>query len=49
MLNKSISLKDENKNKFSLDEMTKEFKTIIQKRMVIPTYTNLVLPSLFKI
>lgn len=49
MLIKSISLKNENKNKFSLEEMTKEFKTIIQKRMVIPTYTNLVLPSLFKL
>jgi glycosyltransferase involved in cell wall biosynthesis len=49
MLLKSTPLKEKNKNNFSLDEMTKKFKTIIQKRMVIPTYTNLVLPSLFKL
>lgn len=49
MLLKTQSLKEENKIKFSLDEMTNKFRTIIQKRMVIPSYTNLVLPSLFKI
>lgn len=49
MLKKTLPLKEENKNNFSLDKMTEEFKKIIQKRMVIPTYTNLVLPSLFKL
>jgi glycosyltransferase involved in cell wall biosynthesis len=49
MLTRSLPLKEINKTKFSLDEMTKKFKTIIQKKMVIPTYTNLVLPSLFKL
>jgi len=49
MLTKTLPLKEENKNNFSLDKMTEEFKKIIQKRMVIPSYTNLVLPSLFKL
>jgi glycosyltransferase involved in cell wall biosynthesis len=49
MLEKSKSLKEENKTNFSLDEMTKKFKSILEPKVKIPEYTNLVLPSLFKI
>lgn len=49
MLEKSKSLKEENETKFSLDEMTKKFKSILEPKIKIPEYTNLVLPSLFKI
>ncbi len=49
MLEKSLLLKNENKEKFSLEEMTKKFKSILEPKVVIPEYTNLVLPSLFKI
>jgi glycosyltransferase involved in cell wall biosynthesis len=49
MLEKSKLLKVENKTNFSLDEMTKKFKSILEPKVKIPEYTNLVLPSLFKI
>jgi glycosyltransferase involved in cell wall biosynthesis len=49
MLEKSKLLKEENKTNFSLDEMTKKFKSILEPKVKIPEYTNLVLPSLFKI
>ena len=49
MLEKSKLLKEENKTNFSLDEMTKKFKSILEPKIKIPEYTNLVLPSLFKI
>jgi len=49
MLEKSKSLKEENETNFSLDEMTKKFKSILEPKVKIPEYTNLVLPSLFKI
>jgi hypothetical protein len=49
MLEKSLLLKNENKEKFSLNEMTKKLKSILEPKVVIPEYTNLVLPSLFKI
>jgi glycosyltransferase involved in cell wall biosynthesis len=49
MLEKSKSLKEENETNFSLDEMTKKFKFILEPKVKIPEYTNLVLPSLFKI
>lgn len=49
MLEKSNLLKEENKINFSLDEMTKKFKSIIEPKIKIPEYTNLILPSLFKI
>ena len=49
MLVKSKSLKEENETKFSLDEMTKKFKSILEPKVKIPEYTNLILPSLFKI
>ncbi len=49
MLEKSKSLKEENEINFSLDEMTKKFKSILEPKVKIPEYTNLVLPSLFKI
>jgi glycosyltransferase involved in cell wall biosynthesis len=49
MLEKTKSLKEENETNFSLDEMTKKFKSILEPKVKIPEYTNLVLPSLFKI
>ena len=49
MLEKSLLLKKENKEKFSLEQMTNKFKSILEPKVVIPEYTNLVLPSLFKL
>lgn len=53
-LEKSLPLKDINKNNFSLEKMTEVFKNIITSKVSIekkpePTYTKLVLPKLNKI
>ena len=53
-LEKSLPLKDINKNNFSLEKMTEVFKNIITSKVNIekkpePTYTKLVLPKLNKI
>jgi hypothetical protein len=53
-LEKSLPLKDINKNNFSLERMTEVFKNIITSKVNVekkpePTYTKLVLPKLNKI
>ncbi len=53
-LEKSLPLKDKNKNNFSLEKMTEVFKNIITSKIDIekkpePKYTKLVLPKLNKI
>ena len=48
-LKKSIQLKDENKNKFSLEKMKEKFKSIINPFSSIPQETKLILPKLTKI
>jgi hypothetical protein len=53
-LEKSLPLKDINKNNFSLEKMTEVFKNILTSKVDIqkkpePTYTKLVLPKLNKI
>jgi glycosyltransferase involved in cell wall biosynthesis len=46
---KSESLKEENKNNFSLNRMTEKFKSIITPFIVIPQQTKLILPKLNKV
>jgi glycosyltransferase involved in cell wall biosynthesis len=53
-LEKSLPLKDINKNNFSLEKMTEVFKNILTSKVDIqkkpePTYAKLVLPKLNKI
>ena len=46
---KSKSLKEENKNNFSLGRMTEKFKSILTPFVVIPQQTKLILPKLNKV
>ena len=46
---KSESLKEENKNNFSLNRMTEKFKSIITPFIVIPQQTKLILPKLNRV
>lgn len=48
-LKKSIQLKDENKNKFSLEKMKEKFKSIINPFSSTPQEAKLILPKLTKI
>ena len=46
---KSKSLKEENKNNFSLDRMTEKFKSILTPFVFIPQQTKLILPKLNRV